>query len=182
MIKRGCDRMNHMIEDLLDIARIESGRLAIETAPIAVQSLMDEVAATLRPDVERRGQRLDCRVAAALPAVCADRDRLLQVFSNLVGNAVKFTAAGGTIGIAAEADHGSVRFSVSDTGCGIAPENVPHLFDRFWQASRADRRGIGLGLTIVKALVEAHGGRLTLESKPGQGTTFQFLVPVAAAR
>ena len=180
MIKRGSDRMNRMIEDLLDTARIESGRLAIETAAVDVESLMDEVATMLRPDVEQHGQRLECRVAAGLPAVLADRDRLLQVFSNLVGNAVKFTAKGGTITLAAEADHRAVRFSVSDTGSGIAPENVPHLFDRFWQATRTDRRGIGLGLSIVKALVEAHGGHMAVESTPGQGTTFRFSVPVAA--
>jgi signal transduction histidine kinase len=102
---------------------------------------------------------------------------LLQVFSNLVDNAVKFTAAGGTITVAAEADHRAVRFCVSDTGCGIPPELVPHLFDRFWQATRTDRRGIGPGLSIVKALVEAHG-HIAVESKPG--TTFRFSVPVAA--
>jgi signal transduction histidine kinase len=180
IIKRGSDRMNRMIQDLLDIARIESGRLAIERAPIAVESLMDEVAATLRPDVERRGQRLDRRVTAGLPAVSADRDRLLQVFSNLVDNAVKFTPAGGTITVIAEGDHGAVRFCVSDTGIGIPAEQVPYLFDRFWQATRTDRRGIGLGLSIVKALVEAHGGRMAVESRPGQGTTFRFSVPVAA--
>jgi signal transduction histidine kinase len=119
-------------------------------------------------------------VAAGLPAVCADRDRLLQVFGNLVGNAVKFTATGGTITVAAEELHRTVRFSVSDTGSGIAPENVPHLFDRFWQATRSDRRGIGLGLSIVKALVEAHGGHMAVESTPGHGTTFAFSIPVAA--
>jgi len=112
--------------------------------------------------------------------VSADRDRLLQVFSNLVDNAVKFTAAGGTITLAAEADQAAVRFCVSDTGCGIPPEQVPHLFDRFWQATRTDRRGIGLGLSIVKALVEAHGGHMVVESEPGHGTTFGFSVPVAA--
>jgi len=180
IIKRGSDRMNRMIRDLLDVARIESGRLAIERAPVAVESLMDEVATMLRPDVERRGQRLDRRVTAGLPAVSADRDRLLQVFSNLVDNAVKFTAAGGTITVAAEADNRAVRFCVSDTGSGIPPEQLPHLFDRFWQATRTDRRGIGLGLSIVKALVEAHSGHMAVESVPGQGTTFRFSVPVAA--
>ena len=179
MIKRGSDRMNRMIQDLLDVARIESGGLAIERAPVAVEPLMDEVAAMLRPDVERRGQRLDRRVAAGLPAVSADRDRLLQVFANLVDNAVKFTPAGGTITVTAEGDQRAVRFCVSDTGSGIPPEQVPHLFDRFWQAARSDRRGIGLGLSIVKALVEAHSGQMAVESEPGHGTTFRFSVPVA---
>jgi len=181
MIKRGSDRMNHMIDDLLDVTRIESDRLAIERAPVAVDSLMDEVASTLRPDVEIHGQTLDCVVAPGLPPVYADRDWLLQVFSNLVGNAVKFAAPGARIIVAAAADQGAVRFSVSDTGSGIAPENVPHLFDRFWQATRTDRRGIGLGLSIVKALVEAHGGHVDVETRLGDGTTFSFSVPVAAA-
>jgi C4-dicarboxylate-specific signal transduction histidine kinase len=180
IIKRGCDRMNRMIQDLLDIASIEGGRLAIETTAVAVESLMDEVATMLRPGVEKQGQRLECRIAPGLPAVSADRDRLLQVFSNLVDNAVKFGAAGGTITVSAEVDHRAVRFCVSDTGCGIAPDHVPHLFDRFWQATRADRRGIGLGLSIVKALVEAHGGRIAVESRRGEGTSFHFWVPVAA--
>jgi signal transduction histidine kinase len=180
MIKRGTVRMDRMIDDLLDVARIEAGGLAIERAKVTVESLMEEVATMLRPDVEKRGQRLDCRLAAGLPAVCADRGRLLQVFSNLVGNAVKFTAEGGTITVAAEAEQRAVRFSVSDTGSGIAPENIPHLFDRFWQASRSDRRGIGLGLSIVKALVEAHGGHLAVDSVPGRGTTFAFSIPLAA--
>ena len=179
MIKRGCDRMNRMIQDLLDVARIESGRLTIERAPVTVESLMDEVATTLRPAVERRGQRLDRRVATGLPAVSVDRDRVLQVFSNLVDNAAKFTSAGGTITVTADGDHRTVHFCVSDTGSGIPPEHVPYLFDRFWQASRTDRRGIGLGLAIVKALVEAHGGHMAVESEPGRGTTFRFSLPVA---
>jgi signal transduction histidine kinase len=180
IIKRSCDRMNRMIQDLLDVARIESGGLAVERTRVAVEPLLDEVAALLRPGVERRGQRLDRRVAAGLPAVSADRDRLLQVFSNLVDNAGKFTPAGGTITVSADGDQGAVRFCVSDTGSGLSPELVPHLFDRFWQAKRTDRRGIGLGLSIVKALVEAHDGQIGVESTLGQGTTFRFSVPAAA--
>ena len=180
MIQRGSDRMNRMIQDLLDVTRIESGHLVIERAPIAVESLMDEVATALRPDVERHGQRFDCQVKSGLPVVSGDRDRLLQVFANLVDNAVKFTAAGGTITVAADGDHRAVLFWVADTGAGIPADSVAHLFDRFWQASRTDRRGIGLGLSIVKALVEAHGGTMAVESELGHGTTFRFSVPVAA--
>jgi signal transduction histidine kinase len=109
-------------------------------------------------------------------SVCADRDRLLQILSNLVGNAVKFTPPGGTITMAAEGEDGAVRFRVSDTGAGIPPEHVPHLFDRFWQATRSDRRGLGLGLPIVKGLVEAHEAHIVVTSTVGQGTTFSFTV------
>ena len=104
---------------------------------------------------------------------------MLQVFSNLVDNAAKFTATGGTITVTADGDHRTVHFCVSDTGSGIPAEHVPYLFDRFWQASRTDRRGIALGLAIVKALVEAHGGLMAVESAPGRGTTFRFSLPVA---
>src|SRR5207245_4389665 len=119
IIRRGSDRMNRMIQDLLDIARIESGQLAIERSPTAVEPLMEEVAATLRPVAEKHGQRIECRVAERLPAVSADRDRLLQIFSNLADNAVKFTPQGGTITLAAEPDGGgAVCFRISDTGAG----------------------------------------------------------------
>ncbi|HET7230678.1 MAG TPA: HAMP domain-containing sensor histidine kinase [Longimicrobium sp.] len=179
MIQRSAGSMERIIQDLLDIARIESGRLSVERAPTSVGALLEDADALLRPVVEKNGQRFSCQAPAALPRVHADHHRLVQVFSNLVGNAVKFTPPGGTITLGAEPDGTRVRFRVSDTGSGIAPEHIPHLFDRFWQASRGDRRGIGLGLPIVKGLVEAHGGTLLVESEPGRGTTFSFTLPAA---
>ena len=176
MIKRAAEGMARMIQDLLDIARIESGNLAVERAVFPLAPFMDDAATMLRPLAEKQRQRLDVTVADALDTVCADRDRLLQILSNLVGNAVKFTPPGGTITMAAEAADGAVRFRVSDTGTGIPPEQVPHLFDRFWQATRTDRRGLGLGLPIVKGLVEAHESRIVVTSAVGQGTTFSFTI------
>jgi signal transduction histidine kinase len=176
MIKRAAEGMARMIQDLLDIARLESGNLAVERATFPLAPFMDEAATMLRPLAEKQRQRLDVTVADAVDSVCADRDRLLQILSNLVGNAVKFTPPGGTITMAAEAQDGGVRFRVSDTGTGIRPEQVPHLFDRFWQATRADRRGLGLGLPIVKGLVEAHESRIVVASTVGQGTTFSFTI------
>jgi signal transduction histidine kinase len=168
--------MARMIQDLLDIARIESGSLAVERAPFPVVPFMDDAATMLRPLAERQRQRLEATVADDVDTVCADRDRLLQILSNLVGNAVKFTPPGGTITMAAEAEDGAVRLRVSDTGTGIRPEHIPHLFDRFWQATRTDRRGLGLGLPIVKGLVEAHGSRIVVTSTVGEGTTFSFTI------
>jgi signal transduction histidine kinase len=165
-----------MIQDLLDIARIESGRLSVETAPASVPALVHEAVEMLRPIAEKEGKRLLWSVEEGLPAVEADRERMLQIFSNLVGNAVKFTPAGGSITIAAEREGDAVRFRVADTGAGVPPEHLPHLFDRFWQANRRDRRGIGLGLPIVKGLVEAQGGEIRVTSEPGRGTTFSFTV------
>ncbi len=109
-----------------------------------------------------------------------DRKRLLQVFENLMGNALKFTPKGGCITVSAAAKDRVVQFTVADTGPGIAPESVPHVFDRFWQAATRERRlGAGLGLPITKGIVEAHGGRIWLESTVGRGTTFFFTIPAA---
>jgi signal transduction histidine kinase len=121
-------------------------------------------------------------VAQDLPEVWADHDRLLQVFENLVGNALKFTEPGGRVTIGATSREGEVLFSVRDTGSGIAAADIPHLFDRFWQAKREESdpsRGAGLGLAIVKGIVDAHGGRIGVESAPGQGSVFSFTIPSA---
>ncbi len=114
-----------------------------------------------------------------MPDVWADRDRLLRVFDNLVGNALKFTPPGGHIRVGAALNEDEVRFWVADTGVGIATEDLPHVFDRFWQARKGERRGTGLGLTIVKAIIEAHGGRIWVESALGVGTTFFFALSAA---
>jgi len=113
-----------------------------------------------------------------LPDVWADRGRLLQVFDNLLGNAVKFTRPGGCITLGAETHETTVLFWVADTGTGIPREHQPHLFDRFWQARPAGRTGAGLGLPIVKGIVEAHGGEVSVQSVPGQGSSFSFTIPI----
>ena len=118
-------------------------------------------------------------LSQALPDVMADRDRLIQVFENLVGNATKFAPAGSQVIVGAEARGADVVFWVADNGPGIPADAVAHLFDRFWQLTRADRRGAGLGLPIVKGIVEAHGGRVWVDSAPGHGTTFFFTIPAA---
>jgi PAS domain S-box-containing protein len=178
-IRRALRRMNRLIEDLLDVTRLEAGSLTLERSRVsAVQVLADTVDAQTTL-AESAG--LDLRLAAprSLPDVWADRDRLLQVFENLLGNAFKFSARGGQVTVGATPREHDVLFSVADTGAGIAPEEQPHVFDRFWQARKARHRGAGLGLPIVKGLVEAHGGRIWLESAPGRGTTFYFTIPSA---
>jgi signal transduction histidine kinase len=113
--------------------------------------------------------------------VHADTGRILQVFSNLIGNAMKFTGEGGAISISVTCGDGEVTFVVEDTGQGIAPDKLPHIFERFWQATRSDRRGAGLGLAIVKGLVDAHGGRVWVESEVDVGTTVRFALPALPA-
>ena len=114
-----------------------------------------------------------------VPDILGDRDRLLQVFENLIGNAIKFTRAGGCITVSATSRDHDVIFQVADTGSGIAPENLPRVFDRFWTATCTNRDGAGLGLPITKGIVEAHGGRIWVESTPDRGTTFSFSIPTA---
>ncbi|MBD0321065.1 MAG: GAF domain-containing sensor histidine kinase, partial [Gemmatimonadetes bacterium] len=182
IIKRSIDSMNRMIEDLLEITRIETGRLAVECSPVEVPGLLEEVTTMMAPLARQAGLRLECHAARPLPTLYADRDRLVQVFSNLLGNAIKFTPEGGVVSVRAEDGDGTVSVQVADTGAGIPEEHLPRLFDRFWQARRSDRRGLGLGLPIVKGIVEAHGGRVEVASRPGEGSTFSFTIPAARAR
>lgn len=179
IIRRSADRVTAMIQDLLDVTRIEAGRLPVDPAAAAPASLLAEAREALEPVAARASLRLAAEAEDGLPAVLADRNRVLQVFANLVGNAAKFAPAGGTVTLRAERGEGEVRFSVADTGRGIAQEQLPHLFDRFWQADRTDRRGLGLGLAIVKGIVAAHGGRVWAESAPGEGARFWFTLPEA---
>jgi signal transduction histidine kinase/DNA-binding response OmpR family regulator len=179
-LHRSALRMNELIQDLMEITSIESGKLVLATRPERVSALLAEAGSMLRPLAQAHGLTLETRVDEGVSAVEGDSRRLLQVISNLAGNAIKFTPEGGRIEVSATLADGEVRFDVMDTGPGIAPEQLPHVFGRFWQADRGDRRGIGLGLSIARGIVEAHGGRIWVESDLGEGSTFSFTVPVAA--
>ena len=179
IVRRAADRMNRMIQDLLDVKRMESGRLAIDTKPEPPLSLINDTIDMLRPLAAGSTIRLEANIEEELPTVLADSARIQQVLSNLVGNAVKFTPRNGRISITAERTEAAVRFGVIDTGPGIPAEQLPHIFGRFWQAKPADRRGIGLGLAIAKGIVEAHNGNIWVESHVGLGSTFYFTLPVA---
>jgi signal transduction histidine kinase len=178
-IQRAANQMKRLISDLLDTASIEAGRLAIEQRPIAPAPLISQAVESLQPLAASKSLDLRLDLGAELPAVFADAARLQQVIANLLGNAIKFTPAGGTIAVRARPSGDAVVFSVSDTGAGIDEEELPHLFDRYWQARRTARLGTGLGLFIVKGIVEAHGGRLDVESKVAEGSTFSFSLPLA---
>ncbi len=178
LIERAATRMSRLIEDLLDVTRLDAGQLSVAQARVPVLPLVSDAVEAHRPLATSASLALRLEAAPEFPEVWADRDRLLQIFENLVGNALKFSKPGGRITIGAAPGEGAVRFWVSDTGSGIPAENLPHLFERFWQARKGERRGAGLGLAIVKGLVEAHGGRIWVESLPGQGSTFFFTIPV----
>jgi PAS domain S-box-containing protein len=179
MVRRAADRMNRLIQDLLDVRRIESDRLTIEPRCATVRGLLCEAADMLRPIAQAASLELLADARRDLPPVMADGGRIQQVLSNLIGNAVKFTPAGGTITLSAESLGTEVRVDVADTGPGIPADQIPHIFGRFWQAKRVDRRGIGLGLAIAKGIVEAHGGRIWVESQVGAGSHFYFTLPIA---
>ena len=180
MVRRAGKQMNHLIQDLLDVKRIESGRLAVEPRPVPAARLLKEATEMLRGLAAARSLELVLDEAGELPMVKADAPRIHQVFSNLIGNAIKFTPQGGYIRLRGTRVNGEVQMGVSDTGPGIPAEEIPHLFGQFWQASRTDRRGIGLGLAIAKGIVEAHDGRIWVESTLGAGSSFYFTLPVHA--
>lgn len=177
ILHRSTERMDRLIQDLLDVTRIESGRLAVELRRERLEPLLDEALITLRPLAEAKGLTLEAMPCPALPQVMMDAQRLLQVLSNLVGNAVKFTPEGGCITLSAAAQPSEVRMGVQDTGPGIPPDQLPHVFGQFWQANRSDRRGIGLGLAIAKGIVDAHGGRIWVECPSEGGSIFSFTLP-----
>jgi signal transduction histidine kinase len=174
--------MKRLIQDLLDVTSIESGHLSLRPERHYAAEIVSESLDMQTPLAKSASLDLRVTVAPNLPDIWADHDRLLQVFENLIGNAIKFTRAGGQITLGAEASTGEVVFSVSDTGSGIAESDLPHVFDRFWQASHGARRGAGLGLAIVRGIVEAHGGRIRVRSSAGQGTTFSFTIPTVAQK
>jgi PAS domain S-box-containing protein len=179
-ILHAAERMNHLIQDLLDVVVLEAGKLTVERRPLSSRALLNEVIEAQKAMVGSATLELRSEVSDDLPDVLGDHHRLLQVFENLVSNAVKFTEGGGQVAIGAARGEGGVVFWVSDTGRGLASAEMEHVFDRFWQATgRPGRLGAGLGLPICKGIVEAHGGRIWVDSAPGRGTTVYFSIPPA---
>jgi signal transduction histidine kinase len=181
IIGRAGDRMNRLIQDLLSVTTIEAGRLSIAPRKIDVKDLLREASEQLEPIAREKSISLTVNAADDLPPVRADSARVLQVFSNLVGNAVKFTPSGGAITLGATRVDGNIEYSVADNGPGIPAGQISRLFGKFWQAKRGDGRGVGLGLAIARGIVEAHGGTIRVESEVGQGTVFSFAIPIWTA-
>ena len=178
-IERAATRMTRLIRDLLDATHMEAGGLSLESSRVTAQQIVADARETQTSSASSASLDLRADFAEDLPDVWADRDRLLQIFENLVGNAVKFTKPGDQIIVGGAPREDEVLFWVSDTGRGIAAEDLPHVFDRFWQARKGERGGAGLGLAIVKGIVDAHGGDVWAESKSGSGSTFFFTIPTA---
>jgi signal transduction histidine kinase len=180
-IRRAAESMLRLIDDLLDFASIEAGRLAIKRQPQDPGSIIHETLASFDGVATKKRLRLTARVEPNLPKLDGDRDRILQVLSNLVGNATKVPAEGGQITLRVEARGHDLLFAVSDDGPGISEENVKYLFERYWRSVDATYKGTGLGLAIARGIVSAHGGRIWVESELGHGATFLFTIPAADA-
>ena len=180
-IRQSAQQMENLINDLLDVKKLEAGRVELDRKPQNCHTIVQAVLDVFRPIAQGRSIELATDLPSDLPRVDADAHRLEQVLSNLVSNALKFTGPGGRVEIRARAAPGVVLFSVSDTGPGIPVDYQPHVFDRFWQARREGegRKGLGLGLAIARGVVDAHGGRIWVESTPGEGATFLFTIPAA---
>jgi signal transduction histidine kinase len=175
--------MNRLIQDLLDMASVEAGRLSIDQSAVGIDDILTPLEKMFSPTAKNAGVHLVIGSEHSLPPVMADSERIIQVLANLLANALKFTPSEGEVVVHAQAcpdDPRLVYFTVRDSGCGIPPEQLPHVFDRFWQARRgASQRGTGLGLAISKGIVEAHGGTMDAESEVGRGSAFRFTLPVA---
>jgi PAS domain S-box-containing protein len=181
LIRESTAQMERLIRDLLEIRRIEAGQLRLVCRPEKVSELVEHAMRSMLGVAKEQDVRLEQVVSGPLPeTIRVDADRVRQIFANFVGNALKFTPAGGTITVGAEPVDDRVRFWVRDTGPGLAPEALPHVFDRFWQAKQQGSHGVGLGLAIARGLTEAHGGSVRVESPEGQGCTFFFELPVEA--
>ena len=174
--RQDSDRLYRVIEDLLDISRIESGSAEIKLQPVNVEDLILQATDKVRSAFLDHKITLDINVASDVPRVLADPTRFQLVFDNLLSNALKYTPTGGKVRVTAQAEGGMVRFAVEDTGIGIAPEHLPRIFEKFFRVPGQEHIDSGLGLTIAKEIVEAHGGAIEVASRPGKGTKFTFTV------
>jgi len=180
VIERAAQRMNRLIEDLLEVVRQESGPMRLDVGEVSVASLIAQTAEMFQSTAIEKG--ISLRVEECPPGltVWGDSERIMQVMSNLVGNALKFVPRGGSVVLKCERRGAEAVFGVTDSGPGIASEDLERLFEKFWQRRHADRRGVGLGLAIARGIVEAHGGRIWAESSVGTGSTFFFSLPAVA--
>jgi signal transduction histidine kinase len=178
------DRLNRLVDDLQELSRVEAGAYDLDLRPLDVPSLVQTVTKWLGPQFEVKRISLEVELAPNLPHILADEGRVIQVLTNLTGNALQYTPENGRVQISAKQVDHAVQFSIHDTGIGIPSEHLQHIFDRFYRVDKSRSRrsggGSGIGLTIARAIVEAHGGRIWAESPgEGQGSTFSFTLPVA---
>ena len=180
-IEQDVRRMDTLVSELLELSRLESGQVALDVRPLSLEPIAADTVASFRDRSSGGGVEVSVEIPADLPLVLGESEKVRQVLSNLMDNALKFTPPGGRITVSALPDHRNVIARVSNTGDGIAPEHLPHLFERFYKVDRSRHDlGTGLGLAIVKHIVLAHGGEVDVESSLGEGATFTFTLPRAS--
>jgi signal transduction histidine kinase len=179
VLRRAGGRMDRLIRDLLDLSSLEAGRFTLSPRPVDPAALVTDLLDQQAPIAEEAGVTLGAEVPPDAPAIAADRDRIAQVLSNLIANALAFTPRGGAVTVRCLPAGDALRLEVVDTGAGIAPSARPHVFDAFWRSADS-HQGTGLGLAICRGIVEAHGGVIGFDSEPGRGTAFHFTVPLAS--
>ena len=173
------DRMTQLVAELTELSRIETGKAELDLEPIELNELVEEAIVQLKPQVERQKLTLEMVMAKYMPVITVDKERLRQVMVNLIHNAIKFNRPGGSIKISTESSENSVSVEVSDTGVGIAKDNLPHIFERFYKVDKSRAgQGSGIGLAIAKHVIESHGGKITVQSEEEKGTTFSFSLPL----
>jgi signal transduction histidine kinase len=181
--KTALERASNLISGLLDLNKIEVGRLLLDKSEIDLKQLLEESVTIIRPLADKKRLKLDLSLSIMKNiSISADRNYLMRVIANLLGNAIKFTPEGGKISIRTAKMSHEVRVSVQDSGPGICKEDLLHVFDRYWQAEATAKKGTGLGLAIAKGFVEAHGGKIWVESDPGHGAKFSFTIPLNRER
>jgi len=178
-IERAADKMLHLISQLLDFSRIESGTFFVSPQAETLKNIILPAIDGMRPLAEARQQTIECQIESNLPEVAADGARVGQVLSNLVSNAIKFSTEGAKIVVSVREQDNSIVVGVSDNGRGIAREHLSRVFDRYWQAEDTKHTGMGLGLSIAKGIVEAHGGKIWVDSELGKGSSVSFTLPLA---
>jgi signal transduction histidine kinase len=180
-IKSNTDRLSRLINDLLDLSRIEAGRVEVRAATLTLTALAEEVAEQVKALAAEKRIQIEVPSSDLRFTVWADRDKVTQILTNLIGNAIKFTPQNGKVNVMLEQNgDGQVQVSIADTGPGILPEERNKIFSKFYQIANLEKqkpRGSGLGLAISKALVEMHGGKIWVESELGKGSTFYFTLP-----
>jgi len=177
-------RLHRMVESLLDLARLEAGSVTLERRPVQIDAIVRRVADSMAVRAKEQGVTLRTELPGELPPVSGDGDRLAQVFTNLIDNALGYTPLGGSVTLRAQRADGGLAVAVQDTGVGIPPDELSRIFERFYQVDKsrqrsAARRGTGLGLAIAREIIEAHGGKISATSTPGEGTTFTVWLPVS---